>query len=140
MNLHLIHHDADTALATALAAEAARAGFARVDAPAEAGLVLVLVSRAALKDGLGRGPEQALAAGVPVLTVVVDDEALPPEFPVHPKHVPLARGVPALVELLTERSEALGARQIDSKRDLFGYGVLLALLHHGTGQPPAVGR
>jgi hypothetical protein len=129
VNIHLVHHAADITLVAALAEAAAKVGFARVDTPAAAGLALVLVSRAALQEGLGRGPAEVLAAGVPVLTVLVDEDPLPPDFPIHRKHAPIARDVPALVALLTDRREDLGARQIDSKRDLFGYGVLLALLH-----------
>jgi hypothetical protein len=131
MRVALLHHPADAALAASVVREMTPHGFSRAGAVAEAEVALVLVSGAALRDGLGGGLRAALAAGLPVLPLLVEAELVPPELPVHRKHVPLAGDAQTVVRHLLEHRERGEARQIESKRALFGQGVLLALLHRG---------
>lgn len=128
MRVLVLHHASDAALAAAVARELTTHGFERAGSVGGAEAALLLVSRAALRDGMGSGPADAIAAGIDVLPVLVDPDLLPPGFPVHRKHVPLASDVEGLVQHLLAHRERGDARQIDSKRDLFGLGVLLALL------------
>jgi hypothetical protein len=127
----LLHHPSDQAFVASLLPELARGGFERVLAAPGADVALCLASRAALEDGLGGGPRQALEAGVPALTVLLGEDLLPAGFPVHRKHAPLAKDVAGVLRHLTEHRAQRGAHQIDGKRELFGYGVLLALLARG---------
>jgi hypothetical protein len=127
MRITLLHHASDAGMAGRVRAELTEQGYELVAAPGEAEVVLLLVSRAALRDGLGTGPAEAVAAGIHVLPLLVGGDALPPGFPVHKKHAPLAGNVEAIVAHVVAHREAGEARQIDSKRDLFGLGVLLAL-------------
>lgn len=129
MNVLLVHHPSDRDFATTLAKEMERRDFARVEQAAQADLALLLVGAAALRDGLGRAPREALEAGIAVLTVLSGDDTLPLRFPVARKHTPLANDVPAVMKHLNEHRKLLGQKQIESKQELFGYGVLLALLH-----------
>lgn len=129
MRVHLVHHADDRDFAATLAQEMARRDFDVVPPAEAADVVLLLVSAQALKGGLGRAPRQALEAGLDVLTVLVGDDTLPLRFPVARKHAPLAHDVPTVMKHLAEYRRQLGAKQIDGKRELFGYGVLLALLH-----------
>ena len=131
MNVLLVHHASDRDFAATLTKEMMRRDFERVETAQGADLALVLVGAAALKDGLGRAPREALETGIPVLTVLSGDEAVPMRFPIHRKHAPLANDVPAVMKHLVEHRKQLGAKQISSKQELFGYGVLLALLHRG---------
>ena len=128
MRVHLQHHEADAPLAATLAKGLTERGFVRAATPGEADVALLLVSRAALRDGLGTGPAEAVAAGIHVLPLLVGDDVLPPGFPVHRKHLPLPANAEAVVKHLDEERERGAARQIDSKRELFGLGLLLALL------------
>jgi hypothetical protein len=128
VRITLLHHASDAGLAGKVRAELTEQGYELVAAPGDAELAVVLVSRAALRDGLGTGPAEAVAAGVHVLPLLVGGDVLPPDFPVHKKHAPLAGNVEAIVAHVVAHREAGDARQIDSKRDLFGLGVLLALL------------
>lgn len=129
MRVHLVHHADDRDFAATLGREMARRDFDVVPPEQAADVALVLASAAALRSGLGRAPRQALEAGLDVLTVLLGDDALPLRFPVARKHAPLANDVPAVMKHLAEYRRQLGAKQIDGKRELFGYGVLLALLH-----------
>ena len=129
MNVFLVHHASDRDFAATLTKEMERRDFARAETAQGADLALLLVGAAALKDGLGRAPREALETGIPVLTVLSGDEAMPVRFPIHRKHAPLANDVPAVMKHLVEHRKQLGAKQISSKQELFGYGVLLALLH-----------
>ena len=131
MKVHVLHHAADAALAKALVRELQASGFVGVASVREADVAVLLVSRTALRDGLGSGPADAIAAGIDVLPLLVDPDPLPPGFPVSRKHAPLASDAQAALRHLRERRERGDARQIDSKRDLFGLGVLLALLPRG---------
>jgi hypothetical protein len=128
MRVLLLHHPADAAWAKAVRTALPSRGFEPVTAVDGAEVVLALVGRAAIRDGLGATLREALGRGLPVLPVLIGDDALPPELPVHRKHVPLARDPEAAVQHLLEHRERGEARQIDSKRALFGLGVLLALL------------
>ena len=128
MRVLLLHHAADAGLAKAVRTALPSRGFEPVSAVDGAEVVVVLASRAAFREGLGAAPADALARGLPVLPVLIGDDALPPELPVHRKHVPLARDPEAVVQHLLEHRERGEARQIDSKRALFGLGVLLAVL------------
>lgn len=131
MRVYLVHHASDADFAATLVKEMERREFTRADAVGEADVALVLVSQLALARGLGRGPQEALEAGIAVLTVLWGDDALPPGFPVAKKHAPLAKDVAGVLKLLVEHREQRGAHQIEGKRELFGYGVLLALAQRG---------
>ena len=96
---------------------------------ADADLAVVLMSTSALRDGLGDGPERVRAAQVRVLPVLWGRGMLPDRFPVHRKHVMGARVASDLVKLLTDERKRFGRKIIESKKDLFGYGLFLSLLH-----------
>lgn len=129
MRIQLIHHDADADFAGTLARTMAQREFERVERAQDADLALLLVSRAALEDGLGQAPSDALAADLAVLPLLVGDDTVPLRFPVPRKHIPVARDVAAVMKHLAEHRKTLSAKQADSKQERFGQGLLLALLH-----------
>lgn len=129
MRVQLVHHAADTAFAETLARTMATRDFACVPTPGEADLALLLISRAALEDGLGAAPRRALEAGIAVLPLLVGDDTVPLRFPVPRKHLPIARDVATILKHLTEHRKTLAAKQADSKQERLGQGLLLALLH-----------
>jgi len=129
MRVYFVHHASDAALAVQVTEAMERHELTRAETLPEADVALVLASRTALARGLGREPQEALAAGRTVLTVLWGDDALPPGFPVAKKHAPLAKDVAGVLKLLLEHRAQRGAHQIEGKRELFGYGVLLALVH-----------
>src|SRR5687767_3597977 len=112
MRVQIQHHEADALLAATLASGLEERGFVRAATPGEADVALLLVSRAALRDGLGTGPGEAVAAEVQVLPLLVGDDVLPPGFPVHKKHLPLPASVEAVVKHLDRERERGDARQI----------------------------
>jgi hypothetical protein len=129
MRIHLVHHADDADFAATLAREMASRSFERVDEARASDLALVLVSAAALRDGLGTAPKKALEAGVRVRTLLLGDDTIPLRFPVHLKHVDLVKDVATIVKLLVDQRKTLNAKIIDSKSDLFAYGLLLSLVH-----------
>ena len=132
MRVLLIHHPSDAGFAADLVEAMGRHRFeARTEADG-CDFALVLASKAALRDGLGEAPAKALAAGLRVVPVVLGDDALPPRFPVHAKHVPRAADVADLMRLLEDHRKVAPQKIADSKQELFGYGVLLALLSRGA--------
>lgn len=131
MRVRLLNHRDDEAFASTLRTEMARRDFDVAPPPEPADVALVLATAAALREGLGRTVREALEAGLVVLTVLVGDDAVPMRFPVHRKHTPLANDVPGVMKHLVEHRKHLGAHQIDGKQAVFGYGLLLALLHRG---------
>lgn len=128
MRVHFVHHPDDAALV----AEVERLGRGhRLEAwptPEGSDVALVVGSRAALRDGLGGRPAAALAAGVDVLTVLVGEAALPARFPAARKHVPWVADAASALRLLEDHRRNAAARIADGKRELFGFGVLAALL------------
>ncbi|MFM8979210.1 MAG: hypothetical protein ACKOSS_01915 [Planctomycetia bacterium] len=128
MRILLLSHASDADFVATLAKEMARRDFDCVSTPAEADLALLLASRAALEQGLGEGPRVALEAGLELLTVLLGDDAMPMRFPVHRKHTPLCKDVAGVMKVLVENRKQRGAKQIDGKAEVFGYGVLLGLL------------
>ncbi|MFM8386268.1 MAG: hypothetical protein ACKOCB_05535 [Planctomycetia bacterium] len=128
MRILLIHHPSDASFVASLVPEMARRDFDRVEAPAAADLAVLLVSRAALEQGLGEAPRQALDAGLELLPLLLGEDVLPARFPVHRKHTPLCKDVAGVLKVLVENRKQRGAKQIDGKSEVFGYGVLLGLL------------
>lgn len=128
MRVFVVHHPGDQDFVETLVREMERRGFDRVARAAEADVALLLVSRAALQHGLGSAPREALEAGIDALPVLLGDDAVPLRFPVHRKHTPLAKDVATVMKHLVENRKQRGAHQVEGKRELFGYGVLLALV------------
>jgi hypothetical protein len=129
VRVHLVHHRSDAEFAGTIARAMAAGGFERVEGAQGADLALLLVSRAALEEGLGTAPKKALEAGIPVLPLLVGDDTVPLRFPVPRKHIPIAHDVAAVLKHLTEHRKTLSAKQSDSKQERLGQGLLLALLH-----------
>ena len=128
MRVYVIHHPSDADFAAGLAQRMVPRRFETRTEAEGSDLALLLVSKAAFRDGLGAAPAQALAAGLRVLTVVIGDDAVPLRFPVHAKHVPHATDVSEVMRILEDHRKVAGQKIADSKLELFGYGVLLALL------------
>lgn len=103
--------------------------FERVGPPAEADLALVLLSPQALRDGLAKAPQRIHEAGIRVLPVLYGADLLPNRFPVARKHALTAADPHALMRLLVDVRKRQGRKIAQGKRDLFGYGLWLALLH-----------
>ena len=128
MRVFLVYHPADADFAAGLSTRMAQHRFETRTEPEGSDLAVLLVSKAAFKDGLGAAPAQAMAAGLRVLPVVLGDDAVPLRFPVHAKHIPHANETGEVVRILEDHRKVAGQKIADSKQELFGYGVLLALL------------
>jgi hypothetical protein len=131
MRVHFVHHPADRAFVEEVARVMASHRFERHDTAAGSDVAVVVASRAAMREGLGTTAAEALAAGVPLLTVLLGDDALPDRFPVPHKHVPLVRDVASTLRLLEDHRRTASAKIAEGKRELFGYGVLLTLVARG---------
>jgi hypothetical protein len=128
MKVHVVHHETDADFVAGLARVLGPHRFDLHPTPEGADVALVLVSRAALRDGLADRPERALRAGLATLPVVLGGDVVPLRFPVPAKHVPHATEVTEVVRLLEDHRKNAGRKIADGKRELFGYGLLLALL------------
>lgn len=129
MRIYFVNHaDDDEAVAETTKAMEGR-GFERAEAPTEADLAVLLVSGAALRDGLGDQPTALQQTGLRVLPVLWGTGMLPARFPVHRKHMHGARAPADLLKLLVDERKRFGRKIIDSKKDLFGYGLYLGLVH-----------
>ena len=129
MHIYFVNHaDDDDAVAETTKTMEPR-GFERVEDAADADLAVLLVSGPALRDGLGDVPSALQHTGVRVLPVLWGKGMLPDRFPVHRKHMHGARVPMDLVKLLVDERKRFGRKIIDSKKDLFGYGLYLGLVH-----------
>jgi hypothetical protein len=128
VRVHVVHHASDADFVAGLAGVLGPHRFALHATPEGADVALVLVSRAALRDGLGDGPARALRAGLATLPVVLGGDVVPMRFPVPAKHVAHATEVGEVVRLLEDHRKNAGRKIAEGKRELFGYGLLLALL------------
>lgn len=131
MRVHFVHHAGDRPFVAELERVMAAHRFEPHGTLAGSDVVVVLASRTALKEGLGAAPAQALAAGVTIVTTLLGEDALPDRFPVPHKHVPLVRDVASALRLLEDHRRTASAKIAEGKRELFGYGLLLALLARG---------
>ena len=128
MRVFLIHHPSDAEFAAGLSSRMAQHHFEVRTETDGSDLALLLVSKAAFRDGLGAAPHAALAAQLRVLPVVLGDDAVPLRFPVHAKHIPHASDAGEVMKILEDHRKLSGQKIADSKQELFGYGMLLALL------------
>lgn len=128
MRVHFVHHPDDRAFAAEVERLMAAHRLERWPTPDGSDVALVLASRAALRDGLGDAPGLALRAGIPILTVLVHDDAVPLRFPAARKHLPQVSDPAGALRLLEDHRRNAAAKIADGKRELFGLGVLAALL------------
>ena len=128
MRIHFVHHAADLAFVAALTAPLGTHHMEPWPTPDGSDLVVVLASRAALRDGLGDAPSKPLHAGAAVLPVLLGDDLIPLCFPVPSKHLPRVTDAGTLLRVLEDHRKTAGSKIADSKSDVFGYGLLLALL------------
>ena len=128
MRVFLIHHPSDAGFAAGLTERMGQHHFEARTESAGSDLAVLLVSKAAFRDGLGEAPAEAMAAGLRVLPVVLGDDAVPLRFPVHSKHIAHATDTGEVIRILEDHRKVAGQKIADSKQELFGYGVLLALL------------
>jgi hypothetical protein len=132
MRVYLVYRKEDADFGETLAREMAKKQFEAVEDPKVADLALLLVSRGALERGLGDHARRAMEQGLRTLTVLLGDDAVPMRFPVPRKHVDLVKDVAGVLKILADYRKNMSAKIIDSKSDLFGYGVLLGLVHRGS--------
>lgn len=128
MRVFFVHHADDEGFVAEVARLMAAHRFERWPTAAGSDLALVLASAPALRDGLGGAPSAALSAAIPVLTCLLYDDAVPLRFPVPRKHLPLVKEPATTLRLLEDHRKHRNAQIIDGKRELFGHGVLAALL------------
>ena len=129
MHIHIAHHAAQAADVLTLVDHFETHHFERIGPPDQADLALVLVSEETLRDGLGKAPQRIHEAGIRVIPVLYGKLRLPNKFPVARKHALSARDPQDLLRLLVDLRKRQGRKIIESKRDLFGYGVWMTLLH-----------
>jgi hypothetical protein len=128
VRVHVVHHPADAGFVSSLP-EVLTPHRIEIRPTAEGSdLALVLVSSAALRDGLGDGPARALKAGIDTMPVLLGTDVVPLRFPVPAKHLPHVESAAGVLRLLEEHRKVASRKTLDGKRDLFGYGLLLALL------------
>ena len=133
MRVHFVHHPADRPFAAEVERIMASHRIERWPTADGSDVALVLASAAAMRDGLGDAPRAALAAAIPVLTGLVHDDAVPLRFPAARKHLPLVKDAASVLRLLEDHRRHAAAKIADGKRELFGLGVLAALLARGGG-------
>jgi hypothetical protein len=129
MRTYLVYRKEDADFGETVARELLKKQWEVVEDPAAADVAVLLVSRDALAKGLGAHPRRAMEAGLKILTLLLGDDAVPMRFPVHRKHVALVKDVAGVLKALGEHRRNMGAQRVDSKSDLFGYGLLLSLVH-----------
>lgn len=128
MRLHLASHAADAPFVAALVPVMTKHHFESWPTVVGSDAVVCLLSKAALRDGVGGAPAEAIAAQIAVLPMLLGDEPAPRRFPAHAKHMPLARDVSAAIRLLEDHRKNAAQKIADGKRELFGFGLLLGLL------------
>jgi hypothetical protein len=128
MRVHFVHHPDDRAFAAEVERLMAAHRIERWPTAEGSDVALVLASRAALRDGLGDAPQTALRAAIPILTVLLHDDAVPLRFPAARKHLPQVSDPAGALRLLEDHRRNAAAKIADGKRELFGLGVLAALL------------
>jgi hypothetical protein len=128
MRVRLLHHADASALARAVAGELARQGLVAAPADEPADVALVLIDRGALADGLGPALRHALEQGVPLVPVLLGADLVPQELAIAKKHLPLAADAATAVKHVLERRAEGMAGRLEGKKELFGLGLLAALL------------
>jgi hypothetical protein len=128
MRVHLVAAPSDAAFVAELVRIMAPHRFEAWPTVDGADVVLLLLSREALRDGLGRTPADAIAAEICLLPVLLGEEVAPRRFPAHAKHMPWARDVSGALRLLEDHRKNASQKIADGKRELFGHGLVLALL------------
>jgi hypothetical protein len=129
VRVHVVHHAEDAGFVASLVPVLATHRFEIRESPEGSDVALVLVSRAALRDGLGDRPAHALRAGVATLPVLLGGDVVPMRFPVPAKHVAHVDDAAGVLRLLEDHRKLASRKIADGKRELFGYGLLLSLLH-----------
>jgi hypothetical protein len=129
VRIHVVHHPEDAGFVGTLAAFLTPHRFELHPTPEGSDVALILVSKAALRDGLGEGPGAAMRAGVAALPAILGGDVVPMRFPVPSKHVAHVDDGAAVLRLLEDHRKNASRKIADGKRELFGYGLLLALLH-----------
>jgi hypothetical protein len=129
MRVYLVYRKEDADFGETVARELAKKQMETAEDVRSADVAVLLVSRDALERGLGDHPRRILEAGIEVLTLLLGDDAVPMRFPVARKHLNLVKDVAGVLKALNEHRKGAGRQKVDSKSDLFGYGVLLSLLH-----------
>jgi hypothetical protein len=128
VRIHLVHHAVDAPFVAELTRVMLPHQFEPWPSVDGADVVVCLLSTAALRDGVGRAPAQAIEAEIAILPMLVGDVALPRRFPAHAKHMPLARDAGQALRLLEDHRKNAAQKIADGKRELFGFGLILGLL------------
>jgi hypothetical protein len=137
VRVHLVSHPADAPFVAELTRVMATHKFEAWPSLEGCDVAAILLSKAALCDGLGQTPAEALAAEIAVLPMVLGAEPAPRRFPAHAKHMPLARDVSGALRLLEDHRKNAATKIADGKRELFGFGLLLGLLAKGEASAKA---
>jgi hypothetical protein len=132
VRVHVVHHPDDADFVSSLPAVLSPHRIEPWPTPEGSDVALVLVSRSALREGLGDGPARALRAGIAALPVLLGADLVPLRFPVPAKHLAHVRDGPGVLRLLEDHRRLASRKIADGKRELFGYGLLLALLHRSS--------
>lgn len=128
MRLHLLAHALDAPFAAELVRVMTPHKFEAWPTVEGSDAVVCLLSKAALRDGLGAAPAAALAAEIAILPILIGDEPAPRRFPAHAKHMPIARDASGAMRLLEDHRKNAAQKIAEGKRELFGYGLVLGLL------------
>lgn len=128
MRIHLAHHAADAAFAAELTRVMGPHQFDVWPTVAGSDAVVCLLSHPALRDGVGKAPAEAIDAEIAILPMLVGEAPVPRRFPAHAKHMPLARDAGQALRLLEDHRKNAAHKIADGKRELFGFGLVLALL------------
>jgi hypothetical protein len=128
MLVHFVNHLADSPFVLEVERLMAAHQMHRHGTAEGSDVAVILASAAAMRDGLGDGPALALASGVALLPVVVGDGVVPHRYPAARKHIPLVTDPPTTLRLLEDHRKNAASKIAEGKRELFGYGILLALL------------
>ena len=128
MRLHLAHHATDAPFVAELTRVMAPHHFEAWPTIDGSDAVVLVLSRTALREGLGAAPATAVAAELATLPMLLGDDLVPPRFPAHNKHMPVVRDGAGALRLLEDHRKHAGQKIADGKRELFGFGLLLSLL------------
>src|SRR5439155_13699817 len=119
MLVHFVNHETDADFVGEVVRLMAAHRMEQHAMPVGSDVALILASAAALRDGLGDRPIEALRAGVPVLTAVLGDDVVPLRFPVARKHLPLVNDPASALRLLEDHRKNASSKIADGKRELF---------------------
>ena len=128
MRLHLVSHVLDAPFVADLIRVMTPHKFESWPTVEGSDAVVCLLSKSALRDGVGAAPAEAIAAEIAVLPMLLGEEPAPRRFPAHAKHMPIARDVSGAMRLLEDHRKNAAQKIADGKRELFGFGLLLGLL------------